>query len=55
MTPGKQFHIKVEGAEEPTPENIAEFLAQSEYCTKSLYTAYVNVCKRFKKSYVSGY
>jgi len=50
---GKQF-LK-EGAEEPAPTEMAEFLAQSEYCTKSLYTAYVNVCKRFKKSYPQKY
>ena len=51
---GKQFHAK-EGAEPPAPKTLPDLLAESEYCTKAMYTSVTNVCRKFKKSYPQKY
>jgi len=53
---GKQFHKgKQEDVETALQGDLTQYLAPSEYCTKALFTAYVNVCKKTKKAYPQKY
>ena len=51
---GKQYHKdKQDDLETALSGDVTPYLAPSEYCTRSLFTACVNVCKKAKKNYVS--
>jgi len=53
---GKQYHKdKQEDVSSALKGDLTKYLAPSEYCTRALFTACVNVCKKSKKTYPQKY
>jgi len=53
---GMQYHKdKQEDVQTALQGDLTQYLAPSEYCTRALFTACVNVCKKSKKNYPQKY